>query len=520
MRWFLAGLLVLLSTGASAEGPTTNKGAEEPPPYVRLVEREAYVEALPLVIEAAEAGESEGLFYFARYHAEGWAGLEQDYVSAQALYLKGSELGCVPCDYELGRLYDEGHGVDINKSLAMKHFRQAARRGHVEGEERYQKLYDAGTRLSVGRPVPDNLTAVPVYLLLSAPERLSDIPGEIQHRVFGGDDKTIALVAERVHLSPKDGAKASLEREQGLVTLSHDPESGHSSWRLPSFAPVDVNKQEEVWREVRMEFSLPSGKTFADYEIPISFQTNLSATNVVNLFVYKSGRISLQTATAADEYEHQFNSIDGLDPTAANLIELFTSSYGHWVLRLNGDVAAEGALDPRYFHRGLGNRGWFEDRIHIHSLAIRELLPRRMARGNPEYTMSEISDIEQKSASGYLDQYLMKLFPEREAEHGLRFAGTDMLYLRRDIEFMEMPDKSIVRRPFYIVESLVIAKPEEGDPVVFPVQKALAAGSDDDWAKGEVNNREISFRVHLNSIEESDVHVYAGRLSSVGKGWN
>ena len=58
-------------------------------------------------------------------YSEGALGLSRDYSKATELWLKGGELGCSTAYFNLGNIYREGRGVEVDGKMA-KHYQELA----------------------------------------------------------------------------------------------------------------------------------------------------------------------------------------------------------------------------------------------------------------------------------------------------------------------------------------------------------------------------------------------------------
>jgi len=78
-----------------------------------------------------DKGNAEAFNMIAMEYDVGGMGLPQDYQKASELYLKAGELGCAPGYFNLGCLYDNGKGVEMDQNKAKYYFELAAMSGDV-----------------------------------------------------------------------------------------------------------------------------------------------------------------------------------------------------------------------------------------------------------------------------------------------------------------------------------------------------------------------------------------------------
>lgn len=75
-----------------------------------------------------------------------------DYAQAVAWYRKGAEQSHNLAQYNLGRMYHSGTGVEQNDTQALYWFKQAALQGHCASQERLAYMYGNGK--DVGKFIP------------------------------------------------------------------------------------------------------------------------------------------------------------------------------------------------------------------------------------------------------------------------------------------------------------------------------------------------------------------------------
>ena len=96
-------------------------------PYARSNEEQ--VERLKKLMKK---GNADAFYNFAGCYAQGGLGMPQDWLKANELYLKAGELGCAEAYFNLGRVYENGEGVEIDKKKAMHFFELAAMNGNIK----------------------------------------------------------------------------------------------------------------------------------------------------------------------------------------------------------------------------------------------------------------------------------------------------------------------------------------------------------------------------------------------------
>ena len=79
-----------------------------------------------------EKGNADAFYYFGGYHARGSRGVRQDQAKANEIWLRAGDLGCSGAYYQLGVLYHNGMGVEIDKMKAKYYWELAAISGDVD----------------------------------------------------------------------------------------------------------------------------------------------------------------------------------------------------------------------------------------------------------------------------------------------------------------------------------------------------------------------------------------------------
>ena len=82
-----------------------------------------------------DMGSADGWFLLAGYYAQGRRGIAQDERKARELMLKAGELGCAQAYANLGQIYRDGGGVEVDKKKAKQYLELAAMMGHTEARQ-------------------------------------------------------------------------------------------------------------------------------------------------------------------------------------------------------------------------------------------------------------------------------------------------------------------------------------------------------------------------------------------------
>ncbi len=122
------GCWYVMTTKAQGEG----KSFEETLcAYCRTREYRGDEEFIERLEDHMERGNSDAISALGSIYCEGIHGLPQDMAKANELFLKAGELGCSGGYYNLGKAYDLGRGVDINKKKARHFYELAAIMGEL-----------------------------------------------------------------------------------------------------------------------------------------------------------------------------------------------------------------------------------------------------------------------------------------------------------------------------------------------------------------------------------------------------
>ena len=87
---------------------------------------------------------AEKHFELGEQYNYGRQGYSQDYVKAAGHYRKAAQKGYVPAQYNLGAMYEKGHGVPRDYSAAVKWYQKAADQGHPTAQFNLGVMYNKG----------------------------------------------------------------------------------------------------------------------------------------------------------------------------------------------------------------------------------------------------------------------------------------------------------------------------------------------------------------------------------------
>jgi len=113
------------------------------------VEPPGYVEALPLLQEAAALGEPEAVYAIGTWYAFGRV-VEEDHALAEKHFRRSAELGWRPAMSDLAKSLERGKGCDADLDEAIHWYGKAADHGDSEA------AYEAGRALWVQRDSIDS----------------------------------------------------------------------------------------------------------------------------------------------------------------------------------------------------------------------------------------------------------------------------------------------------------------------------------------------------------------------------
>jgi TPR repeat protein len=99
--------------------------------YCRTREYRGDKEFIERLEDHMERGNADAHMALGSIYCDGIHGLPQDMAKANELFLKAGELGCSGGYFNLGKAYEVGRGVDINKKKARHFYELAAIMGNV-----------------------------------------------------------------------------------------------------------------------------------------------------------------------------------------------------------------------------------------------------------------------------------------------------------------------------------------------------------------------------------------------------
>ena len=106
-------------------------GAKDLCPFCRTSPANSDEEDVKRVKKLMEKGNGGAFFVLGGCYSNGTYGMPQDHAKANELYLKAGELGCAEAYFNLGVVYRQGDGVEIDEKKAKNYFELAAMNGHV-----------------------------------------------------------------------------------------------------------------------------------------------------------------------------------------------------------------------------------------------------------------------------------------------------------------------------------------------------------------------------------------------------
>lgn len=105
---------------------------------------ELYREAKAGILALAEEGNVIALKLMGDYYFGALGGETQDYAKAMEYYTQAAELEYAPAQAQLGLMYQDGLGVDVNYEQAMEWNNRAAMQGNAQGQAQIGYLYHMG----------------------------------------------------------------------------------------------------------------------------------------------------------------------------------------------------------------------------------------------------------------------------------------------------------------------------------------------------------------------------------------
>jgi len=150
---FLAALLVLAAVPMANAGPLED-GQE-------AYRRKNYSRAFSLLRPEAERGEAQAQYLVGRLYEDGF-GVEQNYGEAARWYRAAAEQGDPFAQHALSVFYAVGWGVAADPAESVKWLRRSAEQGYYYAEN------DLGSRYRLGRGVPQDNNLAYLWLDLAA----------------------------------------------------------------------------------------------------------------------------------------------------------------------------------------------------------------------------------------------------------------------------------------------------------------------------------------------------------------
>jgi hypothetical protein len=117
----------------------------------------AYGEALPLLLNAANAGKMSAAFYLGYMYDQG-LGVAQDYSTARRWYEQAAAAGDEVALNNLAVMYGTGHGVPVNVRTALQLYRRSAAAGYATAFYNIARYYEDGRGVTA-----DKATAIAWY---------------------------------------------------------------------------------------------------------------------------------------------------------------------------------------------------------------------------------------------------------------------------------------------------------------------------------------------------------------------
>jgi len=100
-------------------------------PFCRTTVHGSIEEYMEWLQKRVEVDDAEAIRNLGCYYRDGEYGFPQDYDKALELFVRAGDLGCYKAYCNVGRAYDNGNGVEIDKKKADHYFKLAAIGGDV-----------------------------------------------------------------------------------------------------------------------------------------------------------------------------------------------------------------------------------------------------------------------------------------------------------------------------------------------------------------------------------------------------
>ncbi|EJK45959.1 hypothetical protein THAOC_35399 [Thalassiosira oceanica] len=100
-------------------------------PFCRTPHPTDHAAALTMIQKRVTKGDAEAIYHLGQYYYFGRLGLNKDVPQAIELLTESAELGSLEAHYSLGQMYYNGEGVEEDESRGIRHWWEAAMKGHV-----------------------------------------------------------------------------------------------------------------------------------------------------------------------------------------------------------------------------------------------------------------------------------------------------------------------------------------------------------------------------------------------------
>ncbi|EJK45354.1 hypothetical protein THAOC_36032 [Thalassiosira oceanica] len=107
------------------------RGVNDVCPFCRTPQTTDDASKLAMVQKRADKGDALAKSILGEVYYHGKLGLKRDVPRAVELYTEAAELGSMYAHYSLGDIYYTGNGVEQDKARSIRHFQQAAMKGHA-----------------------------------------------------------------------------------------------------------------------------------------------------------------------------------------------------------------------------------------------------------------------------------------------------------------------------------------------------------------------------------------------------
>jgi TPR repeat protein len=161
---FLVAMLVLVAIGPAGAGPVED--GEE------AYRRKNYSRAFTLLRPEAERGQPRAQYLIGRLYEDGF-GVERNYGEAARWYRAAAEHGDPLAQHALSVFYAVGWGVAADPAESVKWLRRSAEQGY------YYAQNDLGSRYRTGRGVPQDDGLAYMWLDLAAENAPESVKGVI-----------------------------------------------------------------------------------------------------------------------------------------------------------------------------------------------------------------------------------------------------------------------------------------------------------------------------------------------------